>query len=166
MGGCHMAIDVLSTLGLDLTKWEQDRPSWELVLMTITQLIATRSTCPRARCGAVVTTKDGHILATGYNGAPAGQPHCADIGCHEVQGSCIRAVHAETNAIAQAASLGIPLAGGILYSTHRVCHACAKLIVQAGVKSIIYLHDYQSDQSFEFVRDMLASSGVKLRRYR
>ncbi len=157
---------VIEAIPLDLTKWEGSRPSWELVLMSITQLIAARSTCPRARCGAVLTTANGHILTTGYNGAPAGQPHCADVGCQEVQGSCIRAVHAEANAIAQAASLGIPTAGGVLYSTHRPCHSCAKLIIQAGIVKVTYLHDYQSDQSFEFVRDMLRNSGVRLWRYR
>lgn len=161
-----MASDLLSTVGLDLTRWEHDRPSWELVLMTITQLIAARSTCPRARCGAILTTSDGHILATGYNGAPAGQPHCTDAGCVEAQGSCIRAVHAEANAITQAAKLGIPLAGATMYCTHRACHACAKLIIQAGISSVVYLHDYHTDMSFDFVKDMLRASNVKLRRYR
>ena len=90
------------------------RPDWDLYFIRIAFEVASRSTCPRALVGAVIV-KDNRILSTGYNGAPAGKPHCSEEGCNLVNDHCTRAVHAETNAIAQAAKHGIPLEGATLY---------------------------------------------------
>ncbi len=90
------------------------RPDWDLYYIRIAMKVATRSTCKRAAVGAVIV-KDRHIVATGYNGAPAGKPHCLDEGCIIENNHCVRVVHAEINAIAQAVKMGISLEGATLY---------------------------------------------------
>lgn len=90
------------------------RPDWDLYFIRIAKEIASRSTCPRAAVGAVVV-RDNRIISTGYNGAPAGKPHCEDVGCLMIDGHCKRAIHAETNALALAARYGIRLEGATLY---------------------------------------------------
>ena len=90
------------------------RPNWDLYFIRIAKEVAARATCRRASVGAVIV-KDNHILATGYNGAPAGEPHCTEEGCKMLDGHCIRATHAEENAIIQAAKFGIPVEGATLY---------------------------------------------------
>lgn len=90
------------------------RQSWDYYFMTIAKDVAARSTCPRAAVGAVIV-KDNHILTTGYNGAPTDEPHCTDAGCLMVNGHCERTVHAETNAVAQAARFGVSVDGATMY---------------------------------------------------
>jgi dCMP deaminase len=130
------------------------RPSWDQYFMEIATIVGTRSTCLRRQVGAVIV-KDKRILATGYNGAPAGLKHCAEIGClreklqvpsgqrHEL----CRAIHAEQNAIIQAATFGVPMAGAAIYTTHFPCVLCSKMIINAGIKRIIYSHGYPDDMS-------------------
>ncbi len=109
--------------------------------MEISRTIATRATCPRAHVGAVVVM-DRRILTTGYNGAPPGTSHCSDAGCLMVDNHCLRATHAEANAIVQGARHGVSLTGGTLYTTHRPCAGCAKLIISAGIARVVYEHAY------------------------
>ena len=106
-----------------------ERLSWDQYFMTITQQVAERSTCMRAKVGAVIV-RDKNILATGYNGAPAGMPHCTDVGCliyesktpnGETEQNCFRTIHAEMNAIAQAAKNGSSIKDGAIYITHTPC---------------------------------------------
>lgn len=98
-----------------------------------------RSTCLRARVGCVVAKESG-VIAVSYNGAPKGAPHCLDIGCILVEGHCITATHAEINAIAHCAKLGISTFGANLFVTHSPCTTCAKAIVRAGIGSVSFLH--------------------------
>jgi dCMP deaminase len=109
--------------------------------MEIARTVATRATCPRARVGAVLTRKK-RILTTGYNGAPRGVAHCLDVGCTMVDGHCLRATHAEANAIVQGALHGVSLEGATAYCTHQPCAGCSKLLISAGVERIIYLDAY------------------------
>ncbi len=110
---------------------------------------ASRSTCIRRKVGAVAV-KENHILSVGYNGAPSGAKHCLDIGCIREQQNVpsgqrhelCRATHAEQNVITQAAKFGVNLQGATLYSTTYPCSICAKLIVQAGIRKVIYLDGY------------------------
>ena len=108
---------------------------------------AARSTCPRASVGAVLTM-DGSLVSTGYNGAPRGLPHCDDdqVGCAIIHDGerdrCIRSVHAEVNAILQASRRG-DIAGATLYSTHLPCLECAKIIINVGVKRVVYQTEYR-----------------------
>jgi dCMP deaminase len=128
-----------------------ERPSWDQYFMTITRTVAERSTCLRAKVGAVIV-RDKNILATGYNGAPAGLPHCLDVGClvyksqtpsGEVEENCFRTIHAEINAIAQAAKNGAPIRDGAIYITHTPCIHCCKVLVNTGIVRICYEKEYK-----------------------
>lgn len=119
------------------------RPSSEQVLMLVAQSMAFRSTCSRLHVGAVIAV-DRRILSTGYNGTPAGMPHCV----HQVDGTapdrfCLNAVHAEANAIAFAAKHGVPVAGATLFTTHSPCQSCALLIINSGIVEVMYNEQYR-----------------------
>jgi dCMP deaminase len=122
----------------------RQRPGWQQYFLNIAKAISVRSTCPRAQVGAVIV-KDGRIISCGYNGAVAGEPHCTEAGCLVKDGHCQRAVHAETNAIAQAARFGVSVEGATLYywdslqrPVHEVCVKCSQLIKAAGITKVIY----------------------------
>lgn len=143
-----------------------DRPSWDEYFMEMAALTSKRSTCMRRQVGAVIV-KDKHIIATGYNGAPRGVQHC------EERGGCLRekldvpsgqrhelcmAVHAEQNAIIQAATLGQSIEDGVIYVTHQPCVICAKMIINAGIKRIVVREGYPDQLS----RDILAEAGLRV----
>jgi dCMP deaminase len=128
-----------------------NRPSWDQYFMTITRQVAERSTCLRAKVGAVIV-RDKNILATGYNGSPAGLPHCLDEGClvyrsttpsGEIEENCFRCIHAEINAIAQAAKNGASIRDGDIYITHTPCIHCFKVLINTGIKRIFYEKPYK-----------------------
>jgi dCMP deaminase len=143
-----------------------NRPSWNAYFMDIANLVARRSTCLRRAVGAVIV-KDHRILTTGYNGAPAGIRHCAEAGClreamniksgqrHEL----CRGIHAEQNAIIQAACHGIPICGASLYCTNLPCAICTKMLINAGIAEIFYQEGY-ADQLSE---SLLGEAGISLR---
>jgi dCMP deaminase len=133
------------------------RPSWDDYFMDITFQVAKRSTCDRARVGAVIV-KDKRILTTGYNGSPAGLAHCDEIGHLMVGGHCVRTLHAEQNAIIQAALHGVSVAGGTIYVTHQPCLTCAKMIINAGLRRVVYAGVYLDEHAVAFLRD----AGVEL----
>jgi dCMP deaminase len=118
--------------------------------MDITLDVSKRSTCLRAQVGAIIV-KDKRILTTGYNGAPKGLPHCLDEGCEIVGGHCVRSLHAEQNAILQAALYGIPLEGGTIYTTHQPCVICAKMIINAGMKRVVYAGLYPDELAMKYL---------------
>jgi dCMP deaminase len=130
------------------------RPSWDEYFMRIAQVVASRSVCLRHQIGAVIVNKDRQILSTGYNGPPRGMRHCED------RGGCIRekegiasgtrqeycfGLHAEQNAIVQAAREGIQLVGSTLYCTYKPCSLCARMIVNAGIREVHFMADYPDD---------------------
>ena len=136
------------------------RPTLDEYFMEIASVVAKRSTCLRQHVGAVIV-KDKRILATGYNGAPSGLPHCDEVGClrdkmavpsGERQELC-RGAHAEQNAIIQAAKFGISVDGAILYSTHCPCITCAKIIINAGIRRVVYGRDYADRRGLELLRE-------------
>ena len=141
------------------------RPSWDDYFMDITQRVATRSTCLRRQVGAVIVL-DKRILATGYNGAPRGLPHCEETGClREKLGipsgqryEICRGLHAEQNAIIQAALHGVSVAGGTIYVTHQPCITCAKMIINAGLQRVVCAETFPD----ELARSFLAEAGVAL----
>ena len=118
------------------------RPGWDEYFLEIASVVAKRSTCNRASVGAVLV-RDRFILATGYNGAAKGMPHCDDVGHEIVDGHCIRTVHAEVNSIIQAARLGKSTEGATLYLTISPCYDCFKMIVNAGIRKVVYKNFYQ-----------------------
>ena len=145
---------------------EDQRLSWDQYFMTITRQVAERSTCTRAKVGAVIV-RDRSILATGYNGSPAGMPHCTEVGCliyesrtpnGEIEQNCFRTIHAEINAIAQAAKNGATIKEASIYITHTPCIHCLKVLVNTGTRDIFYEKPYKLDT----VGDILEHTGVKL----
>ncbi len=140
------------------------RMAWPDYFMSITHLVAERSTCLRRKVGAIAV-KDKRILATGYNGAPSKTPHCLDIGClreelgipsgqrHEI----CRGLHAEQNVIIQAAVHGISLAGAELYCTHQPCLICSKMIINCGITTLCYASEYPD----EIAEHLLHAAGIK-----
>lgn len=144
------------------------RPSWAEYFMTITNMVAKRSTCLRRHVGAILV-KDKRILATGYNGAPAGIRHCKETGCirqdsdipsgqrHEL----CRGLHAEQNVIIQAAYHGVSIDGAILYCTNKPCIICSKMLINAGVKKIVYGDGYDDPLADE----MLTEADITVERF-
>lgn len=121
------------------------RPSWDEYFVGIARQAASRATCKRKQVGAVLV-RDRAILSTGYNGSVRGLPHCIDDGCVMEDGHCVATVHAEANAIAQAAKHGARIDGATCYVTASPCWGCAKLLLNAGVIRVVYGEEYRLDQ--------------------
>ncbi len=141
------------------------RPDWDTYFMEMAQVARTRSTCLRRRVGAVLV-KDHRLLTTGYNGAPSGLSHCETTGClrserqvpsglnHEL----CRGLHAEQNALIQAALHGVSVYGATLYATHHPCVICAKMIINAGVQKVIFGGEYPDSLS----KGLLEEAGIRM----
>lgn len=152
-----------------MVKISEKRLSLDEYFMKIATVVAERSTCLRHKNGAVLV-RDKHILSTGYNGAPSGLPHCEEVGClremnkipsgerHEL----CRGAHAEANAIIQAALHGISTENSIMYSTHQPCVMCAKLLINAKIREVVYKIPYPDKLS----RELLTSAKVNLRQFK
>ena len=123
--------------------------------MEIARTVATRATCPRASVGAVLV-REHRILTTGYNGSPRGVAHCTEVGCTLVNDHCMRATHAEANAVVQGALHGVNLSGSTAYCTHQPCVNCSKLLISAGVQKIVYDTAYPDP----IAQELLAEAGV------
>jgi dCMP deaminase len=145
---------------------EEKRPTWDEYFLMIAKLAATRSTCLAFPVGAVIV-KDRQVLATGYNGSPSGTVHCTEQGfcypglrtCRESGEFPSRAIHAEANAIAQAAKHGIPTGGATIYVTLEPCLSCLKLIISSGIKEVFYESDFNSGAK-AIARDAFIQDGV------
>jgi dCMP deaminase len=129
------------------------RASWDEYFMAIALQVATRSTCDRKHVGAVVV-RDRMILTTGYNGSIRGAPHCEDAGHLMEDGHCVRTVHAEANAIVQAARNGVRIDGGHIYVTASPCFGCFKLIANAGIVRIVYGEFYRDQRIYSFSQQL------------
>lgn len=149
----------------DTIESNNGRPSWDEYFMTIMDAVATRATCDRGRAGCVIA-RDKRIVATGYVGAPAGCAHCdeSDHEMHTVKQEdgtesrhCIRTAHAEQNAIAHAARVGIALAGSTLYCNMAPCYTCAKMIINAGIVRVVARNDYHASSRS---KEVFAESGI------
>lgn len=145
------------------------RPTWDDYFMEIAHVVSKRSNCLRRHVGAVIM-KDNHILSTGYNGTPRGVKNCFDGGCPRCSGKvksgthldeCL-CTHAEQNAICQAAYYGVGIAGSTIYVTISPCLTCAKLIINAGIKEVVYGGDYAF---LDTVKKMFKAAGVKHRKF-
>ena len=144
------------------------RVSWDEYFMEITRVVATRSTCLRRQVGAILV-KDRHIIATGYNGAPRGLAHCNEVGCLRTQQGIAsgerhelcRALHAEQNAIIQAAVSGVSIDGATLYVNLFPCSLCAKMLINSRIKRIVYCADYPDELSHALLKE----AGIELVQY-
>lgn len=124
------------------------RNDWDLYFMRIACEVATRATCDRKHVGCVIVSPNRHILATGYNGSIAGLPHCDEVGHLMEEGHCVRTVHAESNAVAQAARNGTRLEGATAYVTASPCWPCFKLLINSGIRAIRYREFYRDERIF------------------
>ena len=159
----------LTKMSRDSNKAERTRPSVDEYFMEIAEVVSKRSTCLREQVGAVLV-REKHILSTGYNGAPAGLDHCEDVGClrqrlkvpsgerHEL----CRGVHAEANAIIQAALHGVNTEDSTMYCTHQPCSMCTKMAINAKVKEIVFRVPYPDALSLELLKD----AKIEIRRLR
>lgn len=137
-----------------MNKQEYNRPSWDEYFMKIVEIVGSRGTCDRGRIGCIIV-KDKMIISTGYVGSPNSLPHCDEIG-HEMHTvthpdghqtrHCIRTIHAEQNAICQAAKIGAPLNGATLYIKMTPCYTCAKMLINAGIKRVVCQQDYHAGE--------------------
>ncbi len=142
------------------------RPGWDRYFMEIATVVAKRSTCLRRRVGALLVLNK-RILSTGYNGAPAGLRHCGEIGCLREQlnvpsgerHELCRGLHAEQNSIIQAAVHGVAINGAVLYCTHYPCAVCAKMLINAGVRSMVLTQNYPD----ELAKNLFAEAGLKIK---
>ena len=146
------------------------RPDWDTYFMDIAHVVARRSNCRRRHVAALIVA-DRRIISTGYNGTPRGIPNCFEGGCPrcagaassgEQLGDCVCA-HAEENAIVQAAYHGIAVRGGALYCTLSPCLMCCKMIINAGLRAVVYEHEYQFSAQ---ARALLRKAGVRCRKFR
>ncbi len=143
------------------------RPSWDEYFIEMTDTVAKRATCDRGRSGSVIV-RENRILTTGYVGSPPGLPHCDEVG-HlmkqvmdedgAVRSHCMRTIHAEQNAICQAARHGISLAGATLYCTMEPCRVCAMLIISVGIRRVVAKRRYHAAQE---TREMFEKAGIQL----
>ena len=147
----------------------EQRPSYDEYFMEMAHVVSNRSTCLRRKVGAILV-KEKHILSTGYNGAPKGLKHCSETGClredmnipsgerHEL----CRGLHAEQNAIIQAAVFGTSIKGSVLYCTNTPCVVCVKMLINAGVTEIIYAGEYPDN----LAKIMMDESDLKIKRFK
>jgi len=143
------------------------RPNWDRYFLDLCEAVSKRATCNRGRSGCVIV-KDKRIMTTGYVGAPSGLPHCDDVG-HDmrkvfdnngnVTQHCVRTLHAEQNAIIQAARFGIPLEGATLFCKMTPCRTCAMMIINAGIKRVVCEKRYHADED---AIEMFKQAHVKL----
>lgn len=143
------------------------RPGWDEYFLQIASVVSERSTCLRRQVGSLIV-KDRRILTTGYNGAPRGLAHCSEVGClrdeagveHGRGHELCRGLHAEQNAIIQAAMYGVSIDGATVYSTHQPCVLCTKMLVNAGIKAIYYVESYPDELAVK----MLDEAGIASRK--
>jgi dCMP deaminase len=132
---------------------QASRADWPQYFMNIAREVGTRATCDRKHVGALIV-RDKNILQTGYNGSIRSQPHCDDVGHDMVGGHCVRTVHAEANAIIQAARHGVRIDGADIYTTASPCWECFKLIANAGIRRIFYGEFYREQKSFDVAKQL------------
>lgn len=130
----------------------QKRESWDAYFLDIAEKVATRATCLRRQVGALLTLNN-RILTTGYNGSPSGMAHCLDEGCLMRDGHCVRCLHAEQNALVQAALHGVSTAGATAYITCQPCLTCMKLLISGGIKRVVFRGDYPDELAVQFAEE-------------
>ncbi len=151
-------------------KGEGHRPGIDEYFMEIARVVSKRATCSRLKVGAVLV-RDKIIVSTGYNGAPKGMAHCTDVGCKIYKDHCVRTVHAEQNAVAQAAYHGISTKDTTLYITTFPCQACFKILINAGIRRVVYSEPYEHaasshEEANDITREFIRESALAVEKYR
>jgi dCMP deaminase len=137
------------------------RPGWDEYFLEVAAVAARRATCDRQRVGAVIVV-ELQVVATGYNGSIRGLPHCDDIGHDIVDGHCVRTIHAEMNALAQAARRGVAVEGATIYTTASPCWACFRVLANTGIRRFVYGEPYREDESRDRINEVAAALGLEV----
>ena len=137
------------------------RPDWDEYFLKLAMLASERATCPRMHCGCVLV-KNKNVISTGYNGSIPGDDHCEEVGCLLIDNHCVRTVHAEMNALVQAAKRGHAVDGATAYVTNMPCTTCAKALITAGVKRVVVFSDFHDTLALQF----FSKAGVTIDRHR
>ena len=136
------------------------RIPWDQYFMSQSLLISMRSTCTRLAVGATIV-RDRRVISGGYNGSVSGDVHCSEVGCKILDGHCVRTIHAEVNAILQCAKFGVATEGADIYVSYFPCLQCTKTIIQAGIKNLYFLYDYNNN---EYAIDLLEHAGINIKK--
>ncbi len=127
------------------------RPGWDEYFLKLAMLASERATCPRMHCGCILV-KDKNVIASGYNGSIPGDDHCEEAGCLIIDNHCVRTVHAEMNALIQAAKRGHAVEGSTAYITNMPCTTCSKALITAGIKRVVVFSDFHDTLAVEFFK--------------
>ncbi len=138
------------------------RPSWDQYFMEFAKAASLRATCDRQHVGAVVVV-DKQVVATGYNGSVVGMPHCDDVGHDMLSGHCVRTIHAEMNALAQAARRGVAVGGAAIYTTASPCWDCFRVLVNAGIRQFVYAQAYRAEEHRARIQQVADAVGLEVR---
>jgi dCMP deaminase len=138
------------------------RPDWDSYFMGFARAAQVRATCDRKKVGAVIVV-NRQVVATGYNGSITGMPHCDDAGHDMRSGHCVRTIHAEMNALAQAARRGVAVEGSEIYTTTSPCWACFRVLVNAGVNTFVYGDRYRLDEDWERIQEVAGTLKLEVR---
>jgi dCMP deaminase len=137
------------------------RPGWDEYFLEVAAVAARRATCDRQRVGAVIVV-ELQVVATGYNGSIRGMPHCDDVGHDIVDGHCVRTIHAEMNALAQAARRGVAVEGATIYTTASPCWACFRVLANTGIRRFVYGEPYREDESRDRINEVATALGLEV----
>lgn len=137
------------------------RPDWDHYFMGFARAASARATCDRKHVGAVIVV-DRQVAATGYNGSVRGLPHCDEVGHDMVEGHCVRTIHAEMNALAQAARRGVGVDGAWIYTTASPCWDCFRVLVNAGLQRFIYAEPYRQSEHGSRIGDVAGALGLEI----
>lgn len=141
---------------------QRERPDWDTYFMGFAEAASRRATCDRKHVGAVIVV-DGQVAATGYNGSVRGMPHCDEAGHDMEDGHCVRTIHAEMNALAQAARRGVRVEGASIYTTASPCWACFRVLVNAGIEKFIYNEPYREGEHAKRIREVAETCDLEVR---
>jgi len=139
------------------------RLSWDEYHMAFAKVASERATCDRKHVGAVIV-QGNRIIATGYNGSVAGLPHCDDAGHDMIEGHCVRTIHAEMNALAQAARFGVSVYGATIYTTASPCWHCFRVLVNTGIREFVYAEDYRYSDDQHRIEAVAEKLGLTVRK--
>lgn len=140
------------------------RPGWDEYFIGFAKAASVRATCDRQHVGAVIVV-DKQVVATGYNGSVLALPHCDDVGHDMVGGHCVRTIHAEMNALAQAARRGVAVGGSAIYTTASPCWACFRVLVNAGIREFVYAQAYRAEEHKQRIEEVASKLDLQVRAF-
>lgn len=162
MSHCDHSVTLCSAAMSTTTPTNRQRPDWDTYFMGFATAASHRATCDRKHVGAVIVV-DKQVVATGYNGSVRGMPHCDEAGHDMESGHCVRTIHAEMNALAQAASRGVRIEGASIYTTASPCWACFRVLVNGGIRRYIYAEGYREGEHKKRIAEVADRLGLEVK---